>query len=680
MQLEEDESILSCPNFVHINTPNESTYEPVIDVSDPNFDPVPTIFEVQGRNERGRTVQIEPTPSVMTNLFFPLSLIEHITKCSNQYRDLRRKQCPDLAIWKRWAISAPFTLSCTYQFVTMIYYFGIVRLPCKRDYWSANPYMPEHRIASELGMTRERYEFMWRHFHVSTPDVSSCDAEEDEDGSAEDLVELSLERVELEEQSSVSIDSDNDEEDASDHEVWYTKLETLINHVRNVSYNLIHTLGSYLSLDEMMIRFMGRSLETHRMKNKPIKEGYKFFVLATRCGFVVNFTPDGRSAEKEKKQEYKSDGSGKIQSMILHLLKIIERLKQKQKRRIENHERATRNNMQATFSEEVWQGHCLAMDNYFTLPKVIKTLRDIGVGIVGTARFKRNWPPVQLRESVLSTFNEFHWCVDEFGTLLGRWMDNSAVFCVSTLHKVGKVIKRTRKRPRVNGVNRNHVNKVWGKNGSAEIYIPSLIDDYNHWMGGVDLVDQRIAYYHPNMRCRRNWIPIFIQILSIIRNNSFCVHKSKLGKRALPHKEFTLQLIMSLMEKAHNTFVVSKQSNPNASTRKRDAETVSNAGKRKQRRLTMATLAAEFVNRNVLPKALHTRTAAPNQRTGACVVCAMTYKQHRNNGEQVNYQKEVKRTNQVCAFCTNFGQNGKDCFLCAQHFACFHDTQQTVYG
>ena len=106
------------------------------------------------------------------------------------------------------------------------------------------------------------------------------------------------------------------------------------------------------------------------MKNKPIKEGYNFFVLATRCGFVVNFTPDGRSAQKESKQEYKSDGNGKIQSMILHVLKIIDRLKRKQKNRIENHKRSTRNNSRATFCEEVWQGHCLAMDNYFTLPKV----------------------------------------------------------------------------------------------------------------------------------------------------------------------------------------------------------------------------------------------------------------------------------------------------------------------
>ena len=113
-------------------------------------------------------------------------------------------------------------------------------------------------------MTRERYEFLWRHFHISAPDNSSSRPEEDEEGSVEeDLVEIKLERVELEEEeNNVSVDGadDDDEEEDSDdgHEVWFTKLEKLIDHVREVSYNLIHTLGSYLSLDDLMIRFMGR--------------------------------------------------------------------------------------------------------------------------------------------------------------------------------------------------------------------------------------------------------------------------------------------------------------------------------------------------------------------------------------------------------------------------------------
>ena len=99
------------------------------------------------------------------------------------------------------------------------------------------------------------------------------------------------------------------------------------------------------------------------------------------------------------------------------------------------------------------------------------------------------------------------------------------MFCVSTIHRAGQMVKRTRRKPRKTIKNQVHVDKVWGLNGKTEVFIPKLIDDYNHWMGGVDLVDQHIAYYHPNVRYRRNWLPIFIQLLSIIRTNLFIVHK-----------------------------------------------------------------------------------------------------------------------------------------------------------
>ena len=77
----------------------------------------------------------------------------------------------------------------------------------------------------------------------------------------------------------------------------------------------------------MMVRFMGRSLQTHQIKNKPIGEGYKLFVLTIYRGFVVNFTPDGRTAAKEGNQEYDTkNGEGKIASMILHVCEVIDRM------------------------------------------------------------------------------------------------------------------------------------------------------------------------------------------------------------------------------------------------------------------------------------------------------------------------------------------------------------------
>jgi len=41
-----------------------------------------------------------------------------------------------------------------------------------------------------------------------------------------------------------------------DH-IWYYKIEAFINHVREINSDLIHVLGTCLSLDEMIIRFLG---------------------------------------------------------------------------------------------------------------------------------------------------------------------------------------------------------------------------------------------------------------------------------------------------------------------------------------------------------------------------------------------------------------------------------------
>ena len=83
-----------------------------------------------------------------------------------------------------------------------------------------------------------------------------------------------------------------------------------------------------------------------------------------------------------------------------------------------------------------------------------------------------------------------------------------------------------------------------------DIEILRLIDDHNHWMGVVDLSDQHISYYNPNLSCRRNWIPMFIQMISIIRSNAYKAHKNHFKSDALSHKMFTLEMISCLTKRA----------------------------------------------------------------------------------------------------------------------------------
>eukprot|EP00957_Ditylum_brightwellii_P006067 459599-Ditylum_brightwellii.AAC.1 len=65
------------------------------------------------------------------------------------------------------------------------------------------------------------------------------------------------------------------------------------------------------------------------------------------------------------------------------------------------------------------------MDNYFTLPQVIKRLREKGIGVIGMARMRKGWPPQALRKTKNEcNFNNFRHLVDDNSTLVATWMDN----------------------------------------------------------------------------------------------------------------------------------------------------------------------------------------------------------------------------------------------------------------
>ena len=286
---------------------------------------------------------------------------------SNSYVDECKRRYPKLDVWKRRTDSRPINISYIYQFISIIYYNGIVRLPSKEDYWSNEPLMSTHDLCIQLGMSRNRFRFLWRFFHCNFPIETDFDEVEQSDvggGANEEeetvMVQQVIERVQREQEEDDNEDEIFDDGGAIDQNrtkqsVWFNKLEPFINHFRQVSESLIFTLGTKLSFDEMMIRFMGRSNETHRVKNKPIGEGFKFFVLPTSDGFVVNFTSDGRSTAKNNELEYEENKSlGKIECMIIHVLSVVDRLKEKQKKRIQTkyNKISTRGNSVEQFESE----------------------------------------------------------------------------------------------------------------------------------------------------------------------------------------------------------------------------------------------------------------------------------------------------------------------------------------
>eukprot|EP00957_Ditylum_brightwellii_P170747 12996419-Ditylum_brightwellii.AAC.1 len=69
---------------------------------------------------------------------------------------------------------------------------------------------------------------------------------------------------------------------------------------------------------------------------------------------------------------------------------------------------------------------CVAMGNYFTLPHVIKHLRNNGIGAVETARKRKGWPPPGIcnTQAKQCDFNDFRYLINEHGALVAQWIDN----------------------------------------------------------------------------------------------------------------------------------------------------------------------------------------------------------------------------------------------------------------
>ena len=196
--------------------------------------------------------------------------------------------------------------------------------------------------------------------------------------------------------------------------------------------------------------------------------------------------------------------------------------------------------------------------------------------------------------------------------------------------------------------------------------IPRSIDKYNHWMGGVDLCDQHISYYHQDIRCQQNRVPMSIQILSIIRSKSYIMHKSHFKNKALTHKEFTMEIIHSLLNRAlgedgtvTSPLIMASSIKTAPFKKTLQINIMEWWGTRK----VHTPLEKAFPLRKDLPLTLHKRVSDGSGVRARCVYCSWQYN-HKDKAKRGEWTKVVKRTSMVCYYCNTF--------LCVEHFDIFH--------
>ena len=374
-------------------------------------------------------------PIDLFTLFIPDDLYDTISIYTNFYADLHSAGHGSGRPW------TPTTPGDIKTFFAAIIYMGV---------WGAIPihnfWRPGKVVFKELqeAISETRFTQIKRYFHVSDPRTEAFEP----------------------------LDSDDEElydEDRFD-DIWWYKMEPLVGRFRQACTRYYAPSDS-IAIDESMVRCFGRSSHTYKMPNKPISQGYKLYALADH-GYIWYWIWASRAKsiiEVKKHEDLTLTGS-----MVFQLLQKL--------------------------PPEPGR-YTVYLDNYFTSINLFKRLRDEGIGACGTTRPSSSiqfHPTLAvLKESTLTReWNSLYTDIQN-QVLCVAWQDNNTVAALSTVHTVHKDtdwvepdwVERLRKRPSKTSTNANTARKPFGEAATAKLKIPRIIDNYNHYIGTVDIAN-----------------------------------------------------------------------------------------------------------------------------------------------------------------------------------------------
>ena len=125
------------------------------------------------------------------------------------------------------------------------------------------------------------------------------------------------------------------------------------------------------------------------------------------------------------------------------------------------------------------------------------------------------------------------------------------VLFMTTVSTGRKKIKRLRRRPAKTATNARTSRAIFGPDEARkELAIPEFIDQYNHYMNGVDNADQLRCYYNTQKVHFKSWKPLWHFLLDTTITNSYKVaHYRPNGvQQSHNHREFRIQLASQLFD------------------------------------------------------------------------------------------------------------------------------------
>lgn len=302
------------------------------------------------------------------------------------------------------------------------------------------------------------------------------------------------------------------------------KIRPLVTRIISVSQTL-YTPKKELSIDEAMIAFSGRHKLVQFMPSKPVRYGFKAFLLCEAAsGYVLNWRLYTHDPKKEN--------FGATYRTVKTLCEGYE-----------------------------GEGNIIFMDRYYSGIQTIADLKKINFGACGTIQINRLHLDPDSRKAIESLEDrKIVYFKGPQSLLLTCWKDSRMVTLLSNYHgtDIVEVTRRIRKKDLVKLKEEKEEEKEEDPcDGEASCFteivsIPSSIADYNLFMRGVDLFDQKASYYSIQIRSKRWYLKILFHLIDIALINAHIIYTEtyrRSNEKALDQIEFRKEVVRDLVSR-----------------------------------------------------------------------------------------------------------------------------------
>lgn len=251
----------------------------------------------------------------------------------------------------------------------------------------------------------------------------------------------------------------------------------------------------FQSIDESMAKFKGRSSLKQYLPLKPIKRGIKIW---ERCDAFTGYTYDFNIYSGKNMDNTDCEGRTLGERVVLKLCSTIR-------------------NPDVT----------LTFDRFFTSVHLLENISFPSIGTCISSR--KNMPQFSGRKLEKG---DAEFLQNSKGILAAKWKDSKEVLIMSNCHG-----------PDTTQVKRKQ------KNGERlMINCPTALADYNKFMGGVDLSDQKICQYDFDRRSTKWWKKVFYKLLMTAVVNAHILFLETKHKK-IPLLQYIVPLAESLIAK-----------------------------------------------------------------------------------------------------------------------------------